>query len=903
MSGRLRLEVLLGAIDRVTAPMRSIANASQGVSREVRTLRDKLKELNSTQGKIDSFRKLSAESADTARKLDAAQQRVQTLARAMANTAAPSAAMTREFNQAKAAAAALRNTQATLQTQLQGVRSSLNAAGINTNNLSQHQRDLRSRTAAATAELQRQQQRLQQLGRQQQQLNAARATYDRQLRTRDRAAGAGAAMGAAGAATGAAVLIPVSEYAKAEDSAMQLKVAMMGAGGIVSKQFNDVNALAEKLGNALPGTTSDFQDMMKVLIQKGLPATAVLNGAGEATANLAVLTKVSFAESADAISVFQDSMGVADKDMVSAADQMQRLYNVGMKIGDIQSGFKAMGPALAYVRKGGIDAVKALGPLLAITDAAGMDAGSAGNAYNKIIRGSVDAAKVKKGNDGLKGTGVKLDFVDKKGNFAGIDNMVNQIMKLQSLSDQKRKTVIDTIFGSDKEVAEALNALSKAGNTGIEAMRKKLADQASMQERVKAQLGTLKNLWDAASGTFTNALVKMGEAIAPEVKATVEWIGNVSEKLGNWAKENPKLANTIMKLAAFIGISLIALGAASIALATFLGPMAMIRLSLTTLGISFGGMAGILAKIGSAFSFLGKIFMWVVRLFMANPILIAITLIATAAYLIYKNWGPISEFFKTLWDGIKNYTSVFWDWIKGVAISAGQGIADFFMTWSLLGIIIRNWDSITSFMSGLASSFVTIGGQIMDGLIQGFVGRIALLKDAINGVGENAIGWFKEKLGIHSPSRVFAELGGFTMEGFNQGLGKGQNTPLATLDGMAQSLIEQAKKINLPLPNLPSMSDALNGMRSFTGQLAATSGLTLGATLPALANVPMDTRPPISASARPAAAPVALPPITIQIYQLPGQDEGQLAKLVAIEIEKIQRATAARGRSRLSDKD
>ena len=83
-------------------------------------------------------------------------------------------------------------------------------------------------------------------------------------------------------------------------------------------------------------------------------------------------------------------MGVLDKDMVAAADQMQRLYNVGMNVGDIQQGFKAMGPALAYVRKGGIDAVKALSPLLAITDASGMDASSAGNAYNKIIRGSVD---------------------------------------------------------------------------------------------------------------------------------------------------------------------------------------------------------------------------------------------------------------------------------------------------------------------------------------------------------------------------------------------------------------------------------------------------------------------------------------------------------------------------------
>jgi hypothetical protein len=42
------------------------------------------------------------------------------------------------------------------------------------------------------------------------------------------------------------------------------------------------------------------------------------------------------------------------------------------------------------------------------------------------------------------------------------------------------------------------------------------------------------------------------------------------------------------------------------------------------------------------------------------------------------------------------------------------------------------------------------------------------VKGAITGAGEATIGWFKEKLGIHSPSRVFAELGGFTMAGLHQ---------------------------------------------------------------------------------------------------------------------------------------
>ena len=209
--------------------------------------------------------------------------------------------------------------------------------------------------------------------------------------------------------------------------------------------------------------------MMRVLIQKGLDAKVVLGGAGEATAKLAVLTKIGFEQSAEAISVFQDSMGVADKDMVSAADQMQRLYNVGMKIPDIQEGFKAMGPALSYVRKNGIDAVKALGPLLAITDAAGMDAGSAGNAYNKIIRGSVDKKKVAKANEELKGTDIKLNFVMPKEILMVLITWLTRSLRYSAYPIRNEKLLLKRFSGLTKKSPRLLMRWAKPA---IQALRR-----------------------------------------------------------------------------------------------------------------------------------------------------------------------------------------------------------------------------------------------------------------------------------------------------------------------------------------------------------------------------------------------------------------------------------------------
>lgn len=37
---------------------------------------------------------------------------------------------------------------------------------------------------------------------------------------------------------------------------------------------------------------------------------------------------------------------------------------------------------------------------------------------------------------------------------------------------------------------------------------------------------------------------------------------------------------------------------------------------------------------------------------MANPLFLAIGLLAIAAYMIYRNWGPIKQFFIALWGSI-----------------------------------------------------------------------------------------------------------------------------------------------------------------------------------------------------------------------------------------------------------
>lgn len=73
---------------------------------------------------------------------------------------------------------------------------------------------------------------------------------------------------ALGGGLAAGLTLSLKSYADQENAATGLKVAMMDANGEVGKRFQDINKLAIGLGNQLPGTTADFQNMMQMLVRQ-----------------------------------------------------------------------------------------------------------------------------------------------------------------------------------------------------------------------------------------------------------------------------------------------------------------------------------------------------------------------------------------------------------------------------------------------------------------------------------------------------------------------------------------------------------------------------------------------------------------------------------------------------------
>lgn len=238
-------------------------------------------------------------------------------------------------------------------------------------------------------------------------------------------------------------------------------------------------------------------------------------------------------------------------------------------------------------------------------------------------------------------------------------------------------------------------------------------------------------------------------------------------------------------------------------------------------------LGGILLKavlgIGKAFLFLG-------RAMMASPVGVLIG-IATVALLVYQYWEPITQFFLNLWASIKPYFENFfqfaanlWNGITGIWSAVWGGVSSWFSgiwesikslfsgNFSALGDIILAFNPLALFTTiftsvlnwfgiDLPTQFSNFGKNIIDGLVNGISNTWNLAKEKVSELGSGIKDWFAEKLGIHSPSRVFMGYGVNTVEGLAIGIDK--SLPLAekasTAIGQSLSLkSEQGNKALLP---------------------------------------------------------------------------------------------------------
>ncbi len=229
----------------------------------------------------------------------------------------------------------------------------------------------------------------------------------------------------------------------------------------------------------------------------------------------------------------------------------------------------------------------------------------------------------------------------------------------------------------------------------------------------------------------------------------------------------------------------------------------------------------------------GRAVLWIGRALMMNPIGLVITAVAAAAYLIYRNWGAVSGWFKQRWADIQEAFN------GGIA-----GTGKLLINWSPAGLLYKAFAAALKYFGvALPAKFTDFGGHLIDGLINGIKNKWESLKSSVTGMGDSISGWFSEKLGIHSPSRVFMGFGDNIAQGAAIGLQR--TTPLAALAGqrMASELLPKMPvsiqgpeirdntsgvRFSMPLPDINGfMSSAKNAIGAVINSLSSMPAIPL----------------------------------------------------------------------------
>lgn len=172
-------------------------------------------------------------------------------------------------------------------------------------------------------------------------------------------------------------------------------------------------------------------------------------------------------------------------------------------------------------------------------------------------------------------------------------------------------------------------------------------------------------------------------------------------------------------------------------------------------------------------------------------------------------WEAVKPYFEQLWEGIKSVFSVVsdvlggffsaaWEAIKGVWNAATgyfenvwktiEGIfsvvesvlkGDFEGAWEAIKGVLSGWgdyfrglyDTLVNVFSNVWDAFSSIGSNIVDGIKSGISNAWGSLTSWVSDKFNALVSSVKSGLGIASPSKVFAKIGGFMAEGVGVGWG------------------------------------------------------------------------------------------------------------------------------------
>ncbi len=708
----LKLEVLFGSRDNLSPALKLIIGSSNAAANALKNARDEVKRLNEQQKQVDGFVKQKKATEDSAKALKDVQERIKSLRQEM--TTNPSDKISKDFDKATKEAKKLKDAHSQNQAKLQELRNELKQTGISTNNLADHQSELSRKITTANASIDNQKKKLDSLNR----IQKSHSNISGNVRT---AALYGAGMTATGAAALYQMRKPIDESKRVDVE--ENRIASLGFGKKSTEEAIQYAKAMKTFG------TSTLDNL--TLVRDGVTAFGDVHHAQWVAPTLA---KMKFANEAmygdhgvENEKKFMDMLKVIEmRNGLKSKESFQEQANIIQQVITATGGRVQAEEWLNVIKTGGIAAKgmdnKAfyykMEPL--VQEMGGHRVGtSMMSAYQNLYQGRTtqraaanldkfgligDYSKVKHNKTGdlsyLDIGAIKGADLFKKDQFAWMEQVLVPALNAKGIT--KESDVIDAI-GSVFSNRTASNLFAQMYMQRDQIHKNaKLNEGAFNIDQLSTQAqGTTSGKELEARAKLHDAYLQFGQTILPIYTQALIMASNAMQTFTGWMQQNPTLAKALGSGLLVIAGGLVALGGLLLVFSPLILSMLSLRLAMVTLGVQGTALSFVFKMLTSPFKILGAAVMWLGRMFLlagrmmlTNPIILAITLIATAAFLIYKNWEPIKGFFSSLWTSISSGAQKLWSTISNQSANAWNGLTNG---------LTQVWTFITSsFNTGIA---------------------------------------------------------------------------------------------------------------------------------------------------------------------------------------------------------
>lgn len=951
----LQLSVLLNAIDKMSAPVRN-------ASKSVRELSAKLRENKNAQRQLAQQNKQHAEAmkqyastinplkaklSSLNNELSAAKQKAASYSQYLKNAKNPTEGFKKEVEKARSAVKKLKQEQVAASNKLQQAKLALSQAGISAEKLAQNQRNLQRNTKAATDQIKHQEEALKKL-------NAKQAAYNRyrgQVEKLKDISGKAQIIGAQSMAAGATITAPIANVTK---DFMTFEDAMIG----VARQ---VDGLKDKSGNF----TQEF-DQWKIKIHdlsKELPLTTVqIANMIESAARMDIAkdeledfvrlnTQMAIAFDAQNPDELVESFGKVSKNFNLTQKQTKELADTINYLDDnaISKGTGIIG----YMnRVAGIAAIakitdKNMAALGSTLQTLGAEEEDSATAVTTIFTRLGVAGNHEEVDGALKKLKLNPQKIAKGMAKDAQSTLMLIVNKIKGLDDDAKSDVMKGLVGIPH-----IKTISKlVANTEEWRRQIELANSEAAKGSMGREFDTRMKALSASTQIFTNRLFNLktaiGGTLAPTLHNILDKLGGVVDKFKAWIETNPELARKILLVASALGTTLTAFGALSLALSFVLYPMARVALGFgkltglnTLLAKSFNyttkaaiasnknllsfrgwsnifssaqttltGLLGKITKLNTLKVLLGALKAWTmpVRMifiglsssisFLLSPIGVVVAAVVGEGIYIYKNWEKVKSFFSGFLNGLQSGLQPVIDKFKPF-VGWIESVFNWFT--NLLSPIQSTKEDLDAAASAgkQFGEWVAFGIDLALKPLQLLIDGVKWLIDnlpKINEQNQKAKALKEETMKaafgngvLGQTMAAMADIPEYATGGYTGNGGKYQ--PMGIVHGGEYVMTKEATS-RLGVATL----NALN----YGKQALIAGGLGIG--LATAAPIQVDNRPPIST--RPSISQTMQPmAVNITINAQAGQNERQIAQLVAAELERINRQQQARMRSRMTDR-